>query len=888
MPLRNVAPLLATGAMLLAGCLDSDSRSAHSPDALVDTATHSATSVAFDPSNQVIPFPNNLLFEAGATTTEDLDGTLNVPDMASDDASAAIINALNDLDGFSTLSIWRLGFTGPVDATTLAGAVRVFRMKGAGDSYPQRVRPQGVAAELTRGEDYRLQFDNDTHVLSIQPLKPLQHDTSYTIIVTGDLLGADGHRVRTPLQWSAAVGSSQLAACDRPDKPDRATLQCMTRFAIDPVLADTELEKNDLLMGWGITTQRRDTTFDRLAEFITTDFEQAMDDEGLHPEKLITFFNAGSAELPDALPLFRELMSFSDSKEPGPRTPDGTAHVWPGVVHLPYWLEEPEQLQDRVSANENPVEAINAPAILEAVLQCGGDSCNRDSVVYSSEPSLPKIRHIQDVPIILATPDPDHEEVPPEDDFENGYPVVIFHHALQEDRTNALALADALAREGYATIAIDMPLHGVVPHRLDPSADSTEGRIALYAPALNNASDEAEAIFARRPLPRHYERHLFLGLIDSQEYAKGFDPEDYNEDQRQYLNPDVDPSGRHFLMPERPIAQRDLLRQGGFDLVALAHYLRQGWFHQTCLIQADEETLGGATSLSDLLSDAGIFPGEDDLALLDQSLLDDEALVDNCTAHLEDRLDFNRLHFVSHSASNLVASPFLAWDHRIETVSHLLPMAGIMRSLENSATIGPIFREQVGENGLEPGDEDYFRFMVSVQAALDAVDPINLAPDISNPLIRETDERKQRPIYISRIKGNSGDNPNPPDLILPLEVDDHPLAGSNSLAQAMGADFRPNADDDQSQPTVTLRSRNADGTAAPLQASLGFRFGSHASPLLPLTEDKDPRKPDPQARFTIPKGEAVHREMQRQVARFIASGGREIDQIPVEFVDGDE
>jgi len=41
------------------------------------------------------------------------------------------------------------------------------------------------------------------------------------------------------------------------------------------------------------------------------------------------------------------------------------------------------------------------------------------------------------------------------------WPVVIFQHGITSDRTAMLAIADALASAGFATVAIDMPLHGL-------------------------------------------------------------------------------------------------------------------------------------------------------------------------------------------------------------------------------------------------------------------------------------------------------------------------------------------------------------------------------------------------------------------------------------------
>ncbi|HYW76380.1 MAG TPA: hypothetical protein VFA48_07115, partial [Gammaproteobacteria bacterium] len=43
----------------------------------------------------------------------------------------------------------------------------------------------------------------------------------------------------------------------------------------------------------------------------------------------------------------------------------------------------------------------------------------------------------------------------------SGWPVAIFQHGITGNRTNDLAVADSYAQEGIATIAIDLPLHGI-------------------------------------------------------------------------------------------------------------------------------------------------------------------------------------------------------------------------------------------------------------------------------------------------------------------------------------------------------------------------------------------------------------------------------------------
>lgn len=898
--------LLITGifTLSLAGCLELGGEATMSDEGGVSTQdasgsrVSSTTGIQFDPENEVLPFPNNLLFEAGAESNSDFDGTLNVPVADPDGASADLINGVNALDGFSTIGAWRLAFDGPVDESTLNSSIRVFRLDmGDADTHASRVRPEGVKEEMVVGEDFELDYDKDAGVLKIIPAEPLGYNEYYSVLVTDGLRDPEGNTVASPLQWDVALGESQVEEwCPdgesyKPDaeKPDRALLQCMTHFAVEPVASSsgTGISREDLIMGWGITTQRKDRTFNDLADFITNDLGSDLSSD--EKERMLTLFDAGSAELQEGeLPLVQDLKSSLDEDSAGPRTPGGKARVFPGVVRVPYWLDEPaDGMSDHIAETDSDGNRVNDGAPLDddapegSKWSCDEGSCDTDSNRNSDDPSTPDWKHTQDVQIVLSLPDSEQDSVP-----DGPYPVVIFHHPIQQDRSTALAIADELAEQGYAAVGIDMPLHGIVPHMLDPEDDATEGRISLYAPALNEAIDEAEEMFGERPLPLHYERHFYLNLLDPDEYAEDYAKEDYSAedpDQQQYINKDIDASGQHFLVPDTPLSQRDILRQGGLDLVALAHYLRNGWLNQTCLLQKDSD--GVLDDFTSIFSDSGIFENDDEnMALLDESQLDDETLVDNCTADLKEEIDFDEIHFASHSLSNVVAAPFLAYDAEIETVSHLTPVGGVMRSLEGSETIGPILREGLAEEAdLEPGDEDYYRFFTLVQGALDAVDPLNLAEDIANPVVNDEGDRQRRPVYLSQILGNDGSDgtgENPPDLVLPPEVEGWPLAGSTPLARQMGLGLRPDAEDEESGDDDIV-NRNDDGDA--LQAAIGFRYGSHASPLLDINEDDDPRD-NGQDTFDIPNGSAVHTEMQHQLGSFLNNGGERIEQVDTDLV----
>nr|BBJ05372.1 lipase [Marinobacter nauticus] len=807
LPVASMKGLLASSiAIMLTGCLSTggeatsnDATGSGSGSDGQDGRAFSTVNVAFDPANQVLPFPTNLLFEADASAAKD--GTINAPVADPEASSAALVQGLNELDGFSTIAPWRVAFTGDVDAASLQAGdtVRVFRMITTGDTYPERVQPTAVDRELEPETDYRVQYNAEARELLIIPTRALDKGTSYTAVITKGVLDPEGALVGSPLQWSIAKGTNLLDQCDSPDRSDPALLQCTTNPAIAPLVDDSrfDLSRDDLLLGWGVTTQQQDDTFLAAAKAIKNNQLSMPGNGGTTCETAICFLTISSLPGRDA-----------------PKAPGDKAIIFPGTIKLPSFIATPE----------NPDIWGNTPATDDIVLStkwtCEAGSCNNDDargLTESTNAQAPQLTGWNTVPVVLAVPDSSAAGVPARPD--GGYPLVIFQHAIQQDRTNALAIASELARKGFAVIAIDMPLHGLVRNQL-PEGDS---RLDLHAANLNDQLFNSDFNAARNIIPLKIERTFYLDLVGGEDDA---------------ADGIIDSSGAHFLNPSQPLTQRDTLRQGGLDLVSLVHYIRSGQISQC----------GTAD---------GVF--------------DDFGLTQTCSSSrfsikLFEHVNFDELHFLGHSVGNIVAAPFLAQDPDIRSVAMLTPTGGIMETLAASSTIGPQLAAGLAESGVFPGTEDYFRFFAVVQAAIDSVDPLNHAQAIANP-IDGNGESFVRPVYLSQVVGNDGSEASPSDLVLPTSVGQNaPLAGSTPLANAMGLEFVSQGNLNNGKVTPSART---DGTTPQgLQIAVPFRFGAHSSPLLPDTLVDDPRSDDSDATVALPKGEEVHFEMQMQVANF--------------------
>ena len=139
---------------------------------------------------------------------------------------------------------------------------------------------------------------------------------------------------------------------------------------------------------------------------------------------------------------------------------------------------------------------------------------------------MPAVQDTKTIPLLMTIPNTSAKPA-------NGWPVVIFQHGITQNRTNLLAVADALAGAGYAAIAIDLPLHGVT--------DTTN---PLYQATLE------------RTFNVDYVGQNEDGVITS-------------------TGPDgvIDSSGKHYINLASLLTSRDNVRQSASDLLALQNSL---------------------------------------------------------------------------------------------------------------------------------------------------------------------------------------------------------------------------------------------------------------------------------------------------------------------------
>jgi len=417
---------------------------------------------SFDPQGLLIPVPSNLLF-LGTT-----DLTVNYPGLDESDTGNPLV-ALNALDGFSTIEKWTTSFAdntesgrydnaipGSIDsASVVAGqSVRVFQVTTTGF-----VGVTGIVMELTPWVDYLATTITDS-VLAIIPLKPLAEYSSYMAVLTNDIKDVDGNNAtpdrtyyltKSLTPWTDENGNSVNPILSDAQAQGIDQLRPIT-LSMEFAAASVGIDPHDIILSWTVQTQSVTRTLKTLRAYAQPAPTQ-IDPTG---------------------------MNTSDVNPGWP----GIADIHQGVITLPYYSDVP--------TDENPAAQLStfwqaAPgAYVPPFDQFGLDPTSTHITVANP---IPVKKNDQTVPIIVTVPNAASGRSKPA----NGWPVVIYGHGIGRNRIDALNVADTLASQGYATVAIDHPLHGVSPD-VSPYQSPFYIESTRFAPIANERTFDGDFV----------------------------------------------------------------------------------------------------------------------------------------------------------------------------------------------------------------------------------------------------------------------------------------------------------------------------------------------------------------------------------------------------------
>ena len=400
-------PLLGTAEALL-GLPDASSIPIAWTFTIVD-----AGEMTFDPAGGVIPFPNDLLRPNGMVTLPSpvTGQPLSATDCASPaDPNTALYCGLNSLDGFSTIAppisenSQELGAAqqATLSASTLTStSVGLLALQSTApiSTMPLYAPCLNCLSSATAAGTPQ----TSPQQLQWQLMAPLDEDTTYAAYVTTDVRDDQGKNVAANPMFALLRLANPLYVNGKSQvsvlADDQAAALEPTRLALKPALDALNMSgvaRRDVALAWAFTTQSEGSDLDKLYAYVSS--QQFKGALPTLPQGIVVFADWTS-----------QYMAAAAATVPSTPTSDiGKFYI--GIYETPFSLTGPGGTLDLIHPIAEPVT------------------------------------------FALAVPNGTMPTA--------GFPVTVFGHGITRDRNDFLAIANALAAEGQATLASDAPFHG--------------------------------------------------------------------------------------------------------------------------------------------------------------------------------------------------------------------------------------------------------------------------------------------------------------------------------------------------------------------------------------------------------------------------------------------
>ncbi|CAM5224397.1 VolA/Pla-1 family phospholipase [Alishewanella longhuensis] len=474
----SIAVAVALG---LTGCgdsLDDIKQDAAQPGGTVIPSAR----VIFDPTAGAVSVPNDLLFQ-GTT-----DGTLTLDSGAAPDYTNPQV-ALGALDGWSTQNPFAIALNFPanvslnMDSARAPGSVRLFKAVMGDPASPEtdcRAVPRGMACKIVAELQYGVDFvsaGSGTSVAVI-PLKPLEAATTYLLALTNNLKNSTGAAIKPSTTY-------ELVKQDLATKPlatdAQRGLQAVINSFENTLVRDGGLAKDNIIYSAAITTQSTGAVLANLKQLMASPTPT-----GYAPGQL-TVQNTGLT-VSQLNPAFANSPAFQITR------------LYQGSLRLPYFLGTPSAENVAAPLNTRWMARCDSGAIIAALppslkpetpvsendgfCQAVSGGALRDLGFDTARHltkfnTIPKINSYQTVAVQMTVPDANVIPMP-----ESGWPVVILQHGITSSKESMLAISGTLASQGFATIAIDHPLHGARGF-----TQETPDRTLTFNASTNSATD---------------------------------------------------------------------------------------------------------------------------------------------------------------------------------------------------------------------------------------------------------------------------------------------------------------------------------------------------------------------------------------------------------------
>jgi pimeloyl-ACP methyl ester carboxylesterase len=627
----------------------------------------------FDPIVGDIPFHSDLVFASAATS----DGTADVG-VATDPVRMAV----NQLDGFSSSAYFDILIEGSIDPASVKAGETVFLVE-VDTQGKDALDPANIAglAGVADFEVTAISLDGEIHnAIRIVPSEPLKPKTKYLVFLTNAINDAAGQAL-TP---SLAYHNLRTEAAGIPDalQPVQEILAGWEQLASNFLIAashgqltpDAAVEK--LVLAYTFTTSDATATLLAMAAPRAA-VMQILRDATTEPvfgfPEVIEWANAGILSPPAPRPLAISQLSGVDFNNFSGALLANVGTLYTGYIRLPYYLTPPDGLPFAGFLSKQWIPNLELAALLNIEIPTDVDGSYNLTYRF---PFAAKVAE-ESLPLQLTLPQDDHAPTGAATCSQlhqtNGYPVVIFVHGITNDRTSVLGLAHTLASRCIATVAIDLPLHGVPAN-------------SAFVNVLNVEHSEAipfSTLYAENtPRERHFNVAGATGMPAPMDFTQP--------------GPN-DGSGAQFINLGHLANTRDNNRQAVMDLLnlnaSLANINTEVRKFNAIGLDVDQLNVVGL-SLGSMLSSVFVTVNQ-------------SAIHANARAGLSSNLKPIR---------GLVTST---------------PGAQVSQVLVNSPTFAPVINSGLANAGVPPGSTDYQRFVYAAQSMLDAADPVSFLPTLA-------------------------------------------------------------------------------------------------------------------------------------------------------------
>lgn len=634
------------------------------PDAYV-VGTHPR----FDPVISDVPFNTDLVFAAAATT----DGTASLG-AATDPVRATI----NQLDGFSTSAFFDILISGSVNPATVLASKSVFliELNTAGKDALNPANIVGVVGPANYDAVVVSQDGGTNNVIRIRPTKPLKSKSKYLVFITDDVKNASGASLTRSWTYNALRDTSYETLGGlvpvRNAIVGWETLASGFLAAVSGGQLTAAAAKEKLVLTYTFTTTDPVTGLVAMASPRAA-VASTQIAAGVAPSAAVanamTLDSIGLLPTPKKRDLGVSGVTGIDFNAFSPALAANVGKLYTGYIKLPYYQTAATGLAFGEYLKRSWKPDLTLASALGVTVPTDVDGS------YNVTYRYPFAAKTGDESVPLQVTLPQDNWVPGYAGAANcgqiyaatGYPTVIYVHGITSDRASVLALGHTLASRCIATVAIDLPVHGIPANSALVNVLNVEKSKSIPFATLYGANAP-------------HERHFNVA-------GSGGAPAPMNFD----APGTTDGSGAQFINLGYLTNTRDNNRQAVMDLLNL------------------NASLGGVNT--EIRKSVATGLDVNRVYVVGVSLGGILGSV------------FTTVNQMAIANDGLVGLP-----SNLNPIRGIVTSAAgtqVAQVLVNSATFTPVINGGLAASGVNVGTSNYERFLYAAQSAMDAGDPVN-------------------------------------------------------------------------------------------------------------------------------------------------------------------